>query len=74
MDEGMTFENRDFKIPDFRLMMAEHGVEHGASNMLIFIMQYLSKAYTSRDWELVKSTFNILSSISNQFRPTEPES
>ena len=34
----MTFENRDFKIPDFRLMMAEHGVEHGASNMLIFIM------------------------------------
>ena len=53
--------------------MAEHGVEHGVSNMLIFIMQYLSKAYTSRDWELVKSTFNILSSISNQFRPTEPE-
>ena len=70
----MTFENRAFKIPNFRLMMAEHGVEHGVSNMLIFVMQYLSKAYTSKDWELVKSTFSVLSSISTQFGPTEPES
>ena len=67
----MTFENRDSKIPDFRLVMAEHGVEQGVSNMITFIMQHLSKAYTSRDWELLKSTFTILSSISNQFIPTE---